>query len=158
MSSVLPLAASYIVASAERVLLSVGRTANQDGVGTPFAAQVANAAQGPERVVPAPNNTVVVIIDRLNDLAPVAATRPLSDPLVAAATAGNSPADSAPPISPAADAAAAALVAPLAGDAMVAPSEAAYAYAQMMQVWLESRSPRQVVARRTPKSKPREPR
>jgi hypothetical protein len=158
MSSVLPLTASYIVASTERVLLSVGRTANQDGGGTTFAAQLANAAQGPERVAPAPADSVVVIIDRLNDLTPVATTRPLSDPLAAAAGAGISAADSVPLASPAVDAAAAAFVAPLAGDAMVAPSEAAYAYAQMMQVWLENRAPRQVTARPAQKSKPREQR
>ena len=157
MSSVLPLAASYIVASAERVLLSAGGTANQNGGGTTFAAQLANAAQGAERAAPAPNDSVVVIIDKVNDLTPVAGTRPLSDPLVAAITGSSTP-DSAPVASAAADAAAAALVSPLAGETMVAPSEAAYAYAQMMQVWLESRSPREVTARPAPKSKARQQR
>ncbi len=158
MSSVLPLAASYIVASAERVLLSVGRTADENSSGAPSGARPANATQGAPFAALLPGDpAVVVVVDRVNDLAPAGATRPLSVALVANAA----PALSAPPDMPIpspASAAAAALLPPLAGDTVVAPSQAAYAYAQMMQVWLESRNPRSVAARLAPKAKPREPR
>ena len=155
MSSVLSLAASYIVASSERVLLSVGRDTDESAGAARFAPRPARAAQTVERAAPPANDSFVVIIDRVNDQAPVAATRALPDAVAAAAVAATS---AAPPTSAAAaavDAAAAGVLPLLAAETIVAPSQAAYAYAQMMQVWLETKGPRQITAR-APKAKARE--
>ncbi|HEY5063716.1 MAG TPA: hypothetical protein VIJ04_02635 [Xanthobacteraceae bacterium] len=155
MSSVLPLAASLLVASTERLLLSVGRNTGEDSSG--LASRPAGATQAVQRDVPLPGDPAVIVGDAVNELAP-AANRTPTVSLVTYSAAATSEAHDAQFGSPAANAAAAAILPLLAGDTIVAPSQAAYRYAQMMQVWLESKSPRSVAARPTPKSKAREKR
>ncbi len=155
MSSVLPLAASLLVASTERLLLSVGRNTGEDLSG--LASRPASATQAVQRDVTLPGDPAVIVVDAVNGLAPAANQTPTVS-LVTYSAAAISEVHDAQFASPAANAAAAATLPLLAGDTIVAPSQAAYTYAQMMQVWLESKSPRSVAARPTPKSKAREKR
>ena len=155
MSSVLPLAASLLVAATERLSLSVGRNTGEDLSG--LAARPANAAQTVQRDVTLPGDPAVIVVDAVNGLASPA-NQTLAASFVTYSAAAISEVHDAQFGSPAANAAAAATLPLLAGDTIVAPSQAAYTYAQMMQVWLESKSPRSVAARPTPKSKAREKR
>lgn len=150
MSSVLPLAASLLVASTERVLLSVGRNTGEDSSG--LASRPASATQALQRDVTLPGDPAVIVGDAVNELAP-ATNRTPTVSLVTYSAAATSEVHDAQFASPVANAAAAATLPLLVGDTIVAPSQAAYTYAQMMQVWLESKSPRSVAARPTPKSK-----
>ena len=154
MSSVLSLAASLIVASCERPLLSVGGNTDAGANGPVSAARPAVAPRRPEPDAPPPRESVVVVVDGTNELAPVAAIRARPQ-LSVAVPVMIAAANDTPMLSPAANAAVDVL--PLAAETIVAPSQAAYAYAQMMQAWLETRSPRPVAARpgRTAKARGR---
>jgi hypothetical protein len=154
MSSVLPLAASPIVASTERVLLSVGRNAEANFGSPVFAARPADPSQVSEFAALLPSDPAAAVVGGANTLAPAAANSLPSGPFVAAAVPVFAVHDAQIAL-PAADALATAVL-PLAAESVVAPSQAAYAYAQMMQVWLESRTPRLIAARPVPKSKARE--
>ena len=155
MSSVLPLAASLLVASTERLLLSVGRNTGEDSSG--LASRPAGATQAVQRDVPLPGDPAVIVGDAVNGLASPA-NQTLAASFVTYSAAAISEVHDAQSGSLATSAAAAAMLPLLAGDTIVAPSQAAYTYAQMMQVWLESKSPRFVAARPPPKSKTREKR
>jgi hypothetical protein len=155
MSSVLPLAASLLVASTERLLLTVGRNTGEDSSG--LASRPASATQAVQRDVALPGDPAVIVVDAVNELAPAANQTPTVS-LVTYSAAATSEVHDAQFASPATNAVAAATLPLLAGDTIVAPSQAAYTYAQMMQVWLESKSPRPVAARPTPQSKAREKR
>jgi len=156
MSSILPLA-SGIVAASERSLLSLGRAEDKNSSGAVFAIRPAIASQDADPYVPRPADPVVIPVDILQNSAVADVTAP---PLTAAAlySAVASAVDqsaqvAATNLNPAA---AATVLPPLMSGNMLASSQAAYAYAQMMQAWLETRSPRPVAARPAPKSKARE--
>jgi hypothetical protein len=123
MSSVSSSAASRIVTPTER-LLSVGRIAD-DNPGD--AVRPATEAQDPDSDTPPPTDEVVITAE--------------------AAEAAISAAEADPVASPNLDVVGATIPLVPASYNGTPASQAAYAYAQTMQAWLESKAPRPVVRR-----------
>lgn len=152
MSSVLPLAAG-IVAASERSLLTLGRSVDRNSSGAAFAVRPVLEAQDAEPDVPRPAGPVVLPVDVVQHVTPAefTAVPPNAAAVYAAvAAAAGQTAQAAPPN---ADVDAEAFPPPIAVDNAVASSQAAYAYAQMMQGWMESKPPRPAPARRPVKPK-----
>jgi hypothetical protein len=122
MSSVSSSAASRVVTPTER-LLSVGRIAD-DNPGD--AVSPATGAQDPDSDTPPPTDEVVITAE-----AEVAISAAAADPV---ASPNLDVADATIPLAPA-------------NYNGTPASQAAYAYAQTMQAWLESKAPRPVVRR-----------
>jgi hypothetical protein len=152
MSSVLPLA-SGIVAS-ERVLVSAGRAEDKNSSGAAFAVRPAVATQDAQPDFP--REPVVIPVDVLQSMALVdTPTAPPSAAAVYSAVAASVD-QGAQAAAAGVNAVAETILAPLAVDNLAAWSQAAYAYAQTMQAWQETKCPRPAVARALPKSKARE--
>ncbi len=155
MSSVLPLA-SGIVAASERSLLSLGRAEDKNSSGAVFAIRPAIATQDAEPDIPRSAEPVVIPVDVLQSIVLAdAPTAPLSAAAVYSAVAASVD-QGASAAAASVNAVAETILAPLAVDNLAAWSQAAYAYAQMMQAWQETKGPRPAVARALPKSKARE--
>jgi len=158
MSSILPLA-SGIVAASERSLLSLGRAEDKNSSGAAFAIRPAIASQDADPYVPRYAEPVVVPVDILQSIALADAAAPPPGAAALYSAVAASVEQSAQVAATNVNAAAAATIPPpLMSGNMPASSQAAYAYAQMMQAWLETRSPRPVAPRPAPKSKTREQR
>jgi hypothetical protein len=156
MSSVLPLALG-IVAASERLLLSAGRSADKNSSGALFAIRPAIETQDAEPYFPRSANSVVIPVDVLQNITPAdAATAPLSAAAVYSAVASSADQSGQAAVANVNAAAAEASLPPLMSGNMVESSQAAYAYAQMMQAWQETKSPRPAAVRLLSKSKPRE--
>lgn len=148
MSSVASAGASRIVGAAER-LRAVGRNADDNSGDATFAVKPANAAQDPESEASPPADEVVLTADA----ADVVAAEVLPDTMAAYAAAATLAADDDKAVAPNLDVA----------DEMIPlvpaiyngtpASQAAYAYAQTMQAWLESKNPRPAAPRRPTKPK-----
>jgi hypothetical protein len=135
MSSVSSAGASRIVAPTER-LLGVGKIA-EDNSGD--AVRPAAEAQDPDSDVPPPADEVVITADAID----AAAADALLDPNAQAAQVASQILDAVSETIP---------LAPAAFNGTPA-SQAAYAYAQTMQAWLESKNPRPAAVRRPTKPK-----
>jgi hypothetical protein len=129
MSSVSSSASSRIVTPTER-LLAVGRIAD-DASGD--AIRPATAAQDPDSDTPPPTDEVVITAEAAEAAIAAAEADPAALPNIDAA-------DAAIPLAPA-------------NYNGTPASQAAYAYAQTMQAWLESKNPRPA-ARRAAKPNP----
>ena len=149
MSSVLPLAAG-IVAASERSLLMLGRATDKNSSGAVFAVRPTLKAQDAAPDVPRQAGPLVLPVDLVQTatLAELVPAPPNAAAVYAAAAAAAGQIAQAAP--PNVDAAAAAIPPPFAVGNIVGSSQAAYAYAQMMQGWLESKPPRTAPARRPP--------
>jgi len=156
MSSILPLA-SGIVAASERSLLSLGRAEDKNSSGAVFAIRPTIASQDADPYVPRYADPVVLPVDILQNIARAHAAAPL-DAAAMYSDVASSVDQGAQVAAANVNAAAAETIPPLMTDNMLASSQAAYAYAQIMQAWLETKPPRPVVARPAPKSKAREQR
>lgn len=156
MSSILPLA-SGIVAASERSLLLLGRTEDKNSSGAAFAIRPAVESQDADPYSARFADPVVLPVDLLQNIALAHAAAPPSD-AAALYSAVASSVDQSGQIAAANVNAAAAetMLPPLTGDSMLASSQAAYAYAQIMQAWLETRIPRPIAPRTLPKTKTRE--
>jgi hypothetical protein len=140
MSSVLPLASGI----SNGRLPSAGGVADKNSSGAAFAVKPASAPQDANPDASQPSQPVVVAVNAdetpPSPLVTYSAAAILADQSARAAVANaTAAAETAAPL--------------LASDDVVAPSQAAYAYAQMMQAWLESRTPRPAPALRATKSK-----
>jgi len=152
MSSVLPLAAG-IVAASERSLLTLGRAADKNSSGAVFAVRPPLATQDAEPDVPRSADAVVIPVEvaaKITAAGEPAAPQSAAAAYSAVAAAVGQVTQAAQAAAPNANAAAEAVPPPLAVANAVASSQAACAYAQMMQGWLETRPPRTAPARRPP--------
>jgi hypothetical protein len=156
MSSVLPLAAG-IVAASERSLLTLGRAADKNSSGAVFAVRPPLETQDAEPDFPRSADAVVIPIEVVQEITAEAATAP-QDAAAAysAVAAAVGQLDQAAQTAPNVNAMAEAVPPPLAAN-VVASSQAAYAYAQMMQGWMETKPPRPAAQRRPsrPKASPK---
>jgi len=142
MSSILPLA-SGIVAASERSLLALGRAEDRNSSGAAFAIRPAIEAQDADPYISRPAEPVAIPVDILQnstlaDITAASLTAAAMYSAVAASVDQNTQV-AATNVNPAP---AETIVPPLMSSTILASAQAAYAYAQMMQAWLETRSPR----------------
>lgn len=145
MSSVSSPAALRAVGTADRLLHPLGRRADDDSSGAAFAVKPAIASQDPEPDAPAPIDEVIVTVDA--DGAAADASLQAAETAAAALATAEAVQSELPGIDAANE-----TIAPAPTTYSGTPAaQAAYAYAQTMQAWLDAKTPRVLAARRAPK-------